>query len=500
MSVEGGKLEKENLAKGREWHPFDEFLEAKPSYRSSWPYLEGALFVCFAALINIIFFPESPGFKGLPFSILWIPIILIAGKYGTIPAIFTAMISGCYYFYSVSLGDFLLGRFDFAMDDKVAVFVFFLGALFIGQVIDRAKEEAQTLRDRYEEIFREYDLLKERFHSLERVNQELEKRIVGKFTTLSSLYEIARELESLEEENLFRGIMELLRKFLQADRACIYLRKDDGKVHVAEVLGYAENQKSKLLEKAHNHPMIRKAFTSDHVVTFREGFHDQVRLAEPIRTLLVAPIRIMTRRLTIGVISVDRLPFLSMNASNVRALAIIADWAARGMEKSQHFARLKAREINDKSTLIYTYAYFSARMKEELSRAIRHNLPLTLVLIKFFDFDKLPKPFRKTLITTASAVFRTLSRDVDVPCHYSDPSIYALILPLTDTDGGEILTQKIRKALENYAFKPFPDKSSLHFKVIHHSYRSMSDGKIISTESKEILKEFLLDAEKKLVR
>lgn len=426
-----------------------------------WPYLEALVFVLLAILANTWWFPANPGFRGLPFSLLWVPILLIAGRYGTAPAVFTGFLCGWYYFFEVSLENFLFGQFALSVDDKVMVFVFFFVSVFLGQMYDRLQNHLIRLSNEYQELDAQYQNMLLHYEKLERTNAELEKRLVSRHTTLNSLFKMARQLESLDEKVLCRGVMELVSKFLQATRAALVLKRGES-FEVAATVGYGKSEEHAfLVTKSRENDLCQAVWKGLEPLSFRNGFEEQAKGGLETSTLMAAPIHLLTQKKTIGILMVDELPFLAINAANLRILGIIADWTAQNLEKTKAFQDLKARELDDQLTGVFSYSYFTLRVVEELNRAQRHGYPVTLLLLRLGRYAEMNPQNQKDLLAIMGLVFQHSLRQVDLPCRFSDPATFALLLPMTDRSGAEILRGKLGRIIDEYAFKPFSSEEPL---------------------------------------
>jgi len=437
-----------------------------------WPYLEATLFVGLAILANQRYFPDHPGYRDLPFSLLWVPILLIAGRYGTAPAAFTGLLCSLSYFYLVSLEQFMLGSFEFTGNDKVMVFSFLFVSLFLGQLYDRVKNRLVKLGHEHEELKTQFENLHLHYESLQLANEELEKKVVGRQTTFNSLYEMARGLESLDEKRLYDGVMELVRRFLFAERACMYLYDDEKRLQVKSTIGYGVDDTGRLLRRGTENSLLQAALKAETPLAFR-GEHD-AQAAGPDGVLMVAPIRLLTTGKTVGMIGVDQMPFLAVNAGNLRILGIIADWTAQNLEKSRAFKDLKTRELDDQLTGVYSSGYFDIRIGEELNRSQRHQLPVTLMLIRIREFDRMSELNQQDLLSIIGVVFQNSMRDVDIPCRFRDPQTFAFILPLTDARGAKIFQDKLRFNIESYAFKPFDNDEELSLAMTSRTFDGQS--------------------------
>jgi hypothetical protein len=321
----------------------------KPA-KPGWPYLEGTLFVALTALVNAGLFPESPAFKGAPFSLLWVPILLIAGRYGTAPALFTSFLCSAYYFLRVSLENFFLGDVELSVEDKVMVFSFIFVGVFMGQMYDRIMNQLITLSHAHEDLKEQHENLQQHYKALENANVELEKRVVGRYTTLSSLYEMARGLESLDENHLYKGVLDLIHRFLHAEKMSFFYAANGTDWQLVEVFGFQAAEKDRIAAALPANPLFIHALKAEGVVSFRQGFEEQAQNADESRILLASPVVLLTNNRRVGLIFIHALPFFNLNTSSLRILSIICDWTARAFEKSQAFADLKTRELDDKLT------------------------------------------------------------------------------------------------------------------------------------------------------
>ncbi|MBF0408457.1 MAG: diguanylate cyclase [Candidatus Riflebacteria bacterium] len=461
------------------------------------PYIEGLVFVSIAVFINKFFFPDSPGFRGLPFSPLWIPILLIAGRYGTFPSLFTSFICAWYYFFSVSLENFIFGIFELTMEDKVVMFAFFFVSVFLGQMYDRLHDRIVILQSDVEDIGEQHRNLKQHFEKLERTNEELERRVVGKHTTLNSLYEMARQLDSLDENALYRGVIELTCKFLYASKAVLYIGNIN-EIKVGAAFGYLPEDYPFLIEKVKSNPLALAAWKSEEPLSFRNDFEEQATLEAKKRIYMAATINLISTGKVAGLLTVDELPFLAVNSPNLRILGIIADWTAQNIEKTRAFIDLQARELDDQLTGVFSYSFFQIRIAEELNRSQRHNVPMSLILMKIQNYSKMEQPVQLDLLSVIGLVFQNSIRQVDIPCRFSNSETLALILPLTESAGAKLLADKLKFNIESYSFKPFKSNEELTLKFSVAEFRPQTGKKRIYSLSKEMIDQFIQNAEEEL--
>jgi len=435
-----------------------------------WPYLESVLFIGILALIDNFVFQHSHGFNALPFNLLWVPIFMIAGRYGTAPGVFTGVICSIYYFYAVSIENFYFGEFSFHHSDKLVLFCFLFFSALLGQMYDRILNKYFGLLSDHEDLTEQFANLNIHYQGLEKANEELEKRIVRRQTTLNSLYDMAKNLESLEEDALYKGTIDLVKRFIHAEKCCFYLLNAKGELEPVGIEGYSKDDFGKLKLKAAQNPVIQKALKSDMPISFKNGFEKQIELPIEEKCLMASSIHLLSENKNVGVLTVEDAPFLSLNSGNLRILGIISDWVANAVHKTKFVTQLKKKDIDDSESGTYSYKFYHTRLCEEASRFMRHGAPFSLALLKLNDFGTLDSERKKNLLVVMKEVFRRSIRFHDLICKYKSEGVYGFIFPLANEIEGSFHLKRLMTNIKNYNLRPFEDgralKTSLAFQTV----------------------------------
>jgi diguanylate cyclase (GGDEF) domain len=118
--------------------------------------------------------------------------------------------------------------------------------------------------------------------------------------------------------------------------------------------------------------------------------------------------------------------------------------------------KIEEVKVKDYLTGLYLKKYFEEIFENEIARAKRHKLPLTLVFAdidnsKFLKESYGPKVFDK-IIESLSKLFISLSRKEDVISRYGD-SEFAFLLPNTTFGGGTAYSDKMQKTINKTLFE-----------------------------------------------
>ena len=116
-------------------------------------------------------------------------------------------------------------------------------------------------------------------------------------------------------------------------------------------------------------------------------------------------------------------------------------------------ANEKLRELATKDGLtgLFNHRHFQEALDREISRAVRYEKPLTLILLDIDHFKKINDqyghPVGDAVLKVVSAIMRKAVRDSDLVARYGGEE-FAAILPETDLQGGAILAERLRRAVE----------------------------------------------------
>jgi diguanylate cyclase (GGDEF)-like protein len=107
--------------------------------------------------------------------------------------------------------------------------------------------------------------------------------------------------------------------------------------------------------------------------------------------------------------------------------------------------------IIDELTETYNYRFFVQKLEEEKRRAIRYDLPLSLVMVDIDWFKKLNDSYGheagNVVLNSLSAIIKKCIRDVDIFARYGGEE-FAIILPQTPRSEAEQIGERIRSQIE----------------------------------------------------
>jgi diguanylate cyclase (GGDEF)-like protein len=118
---------------------------------------------------------------------------------------------------------------------------------------------------------------------------------------------------------------------------------------------------------------------------------------------------------------------------------------------------LAARSHIDGLTGIWNRSYFSQRMGEECSAALRYGRTVSLIMLDIDHFkvlnDAHGHPFGDLVLQTIGDLFNSFLRATDAPCRYGGEE-FAIILTETDLAGAAVSAERLRREIAETSFRP----------------------------------------------
>lgn len=127
------------------------------------------------------------------------------------------------------------------------------------------------------------------------------------------------------------------------------------------------------------------------------------------------------------------------------------------LEPLEALARdLELSAFRDPATGLYRPRAFRERLGEELGRSRRYRQPLSLITLDVDDLESLNQKSGydsgDRVLATIAAILRAGARDSDVAARIGGQE-FALLLPDTDKQGGEVKADRLRETIEAHDFE-----------------------------------------------
>ncbi len=403
-----------------------------------------ALFFLLLVSINILLYPDMPGYFGVHPHPYLIAILLMAGRYGRRAGYLAAFVAAAIllvYLYLETSPFFNWSKLS--SEEFIAPLLsFFLAALFVGEMRHAALRRENALQTRNAELKRENRRLKEQLEVVIQIKEELENRLLGQQDTINSLYQAAKALETLEENEFYQALTRMTARFTGATKVSFYLIDyPNDQIRCVARFGWEDTEENVPFTQKLGEGIFALVLKENRILTIKEISEnpDQLELWEksPEKAYVYTPISMGS--VIIGILTVDEVPFLKLNISTVRTLSLIAELAVPALKNIIHYQDLQNMVQIDPVTGLAKYTAFLEDAEIEFKKAARYHLDFALLHFQIDGLDTVEKQYGHPAVVETLKWFaqhlKPMLRSMDILANGEHPGEFYLALPITDSEG-----------------------------------------------------------------
>lgn len=357
-------------------------------------------------------------------------VALMAARYGYARGVATGLAASAIALLLAGVGPGGLFGIFAERAQLAAALVYPLIGVAVGLVGDIPRNALRLANEEVERLTANLAQATARYDVVLAAKEAVDRRVVGQVQTLASLYEAARELESLDPRQVPPAIARLLARFIEAEAVAVYVGEG-----AEPPLAAAVGEHPRRAERVELAAVI--AAEADGAAPEADGAW---LMAAALRTPEGAPR---------GAIVVERLPFRQHTAGTRQMLALVADWASRALAHSEAYAAAREAQRDHPVTGIRQGRYMEDRLIAERSAARRYSLALSLVMLRCPALTALSPddPAWGDLAKPIASELKRRVRTNDVAGHFRAEDCFLLILPCTPGEGARVLAARIEEAL-----------------------------------------------------
>lgn len=438
-------------------------------------YVEGVVLAVVMLGINFLVFRSDPGYYTWTFNPYLFVVLVIAGRYGLLPGLFTAFVClGCYLGTLIFL---LVGTpitLIITPPHYGLIVTFCLGAFIVGNLADRARERlAESLRQ-YDEVRLRHDRLSSQFTLLSDEKHLLDKQVLSEEETFPALVAMFDDLDHLDPIEIPPRIVKLAPRLVGGGRAALYKfdhenpaagpgsRSGPGPEPTSRT-GVASGPARLVAEDGGEWPrtvpfdnqVIARALAEPGAATIAQlrGLTDLGSLArDPIQLGCRLP---QTENAPILVLLMKELPFAAFAPSRLTALHSGMDVAGRALGRAVLFKLTQDRNVDDPVTKACTTVYFHKRLEEDYALALRHKMPLSIITVQVPGLEKrLKREQHARLRQVLAQAFQESLRNGDLLAHHQRPGSFMILCPFTPEKGAEVVARRLREKVAAMVRRP----------------------------------------------
>lgn len=277
---------------------------------------------------------------------------------------------------------------------------------------------------------------------------------------LSLVYEIGQGVNStIELEELYRVITDVLQQRLKLDKFAILLKDDSGEIlQVKTAYGFEENDHILDMVFRVGEGVTGEAVSNGEAIYIRDTTKEERFLhykGEQIIEGSFLSIPLIFKKNVLGVINFHRPKIDSFSSEELRLLQLVANQVALAIENAKLYTKARDLSVKDELTGLYNRRHFQTVLQIEWKRAVRFHRSLSLLMIDVDFFKKYNDTFGHLqgdkVLKEMSNVLKRNVREIDTVARFGGEE-FIVLLPDTDKKGAVAVGEKLRKIVETHRF------------------------------------------------
>jgi diguanylate cyclase (GGDEF)-like protein len=197
-----------------------------------------------------------------------------------------------------------------------------------------------------------------------------------------------------------------------------------------------------------NRAILQRDLLHDH-----RFIEDMRLLEEGIRSYVILPLN--SRGRGIGVLALGSTRSEAYDEATLAHVQPLADSVALAFENVRLFQKTRELSISDEVTPLYNFRFFHQILDRELKLVDRYKSVLSLIFVDLDRFKPINDQFGhlrgSRVLREVGFLLRAAVRETDYPARYGGDE-FVVILPQTDSEAANALTEKLRAMVEGHTF------------------------------------------------
>jgi hypothetical protein len=380
----------------------------------------------------------------------WIIVLLISAQYGSNEGLMAVLASTLVLLVG-NVPPQQIGQDYYGWLLHVAAnpLMWLIAAVVIGEISlrhlrarDRIAQELVEAQDRERTFADSYEKVRSR-------KERLELNAAAQVRTETAAYRAAKAMEKLDPDHVIQGVATMVESALGAEKFSLYLLEGDS-LQRALTHGWDERDDETLGDGYRSQSGLYQAVIGrKETLSVINETHERILAGQGV---LAGALLDTETGNVLGMLKVERLSFLDLNAQTVESFKALCEWIAIALSNARNYqTAMQESTVNPEHNLM-TRSFFSRYRDYITALAKRLKFNVFMLGITVTNHDTLDADAQIRLARLLSDTVDKTLRNVDFAFDYQqDTSHYALVLPATDARGAQVVREKLEKELQRVA-------------------------------------------------
>ena len=414
--------------------------------------VETIVFLAAVLVVNYLLHPDDRAYLAIDPHPFWAIIILISIRYSFRESILAAVIAAGTFSYFVlfpAAGAFHFSAISLYSDFKEPL-LFLIVAGVISGYTQHLTERTNVLRRLLGEKDVETTALRDANRASSEALRQLEARIAGESTSVLNLFEELARTKRLDSDGIKKDLIEVLERYVHAE-VVTYYEVDRGNLQQSFTSRKGQDPGGTNLSED---ILLAEALRSEQVAHLGQFLTESDLEGYRGLSLLAGALRDVDGE-ALGVVSVERLPFVDYNPYTFKMFETTIQWWGSILDERLRLEELREQSVFSEQLRLYNYNYFRGRIAQEFERARRFSLPLSLGLLRIDRYGEVQPDRRDDLKATIARLINGAITELDMAALYRCDDVLALSFPIAMAQDAQDRLEHIAREIEAFDFHPY---------------------------------------------
>ncbi|EFM10542.1 NAD-dependent epimerase/dehydratase [Paenibacillus curdlanolyticus YK9] len=332
------------------------------------PYGENLL-ACIALYLLINHGPSWLTDMNVDFKLVYI--FIIGVLYGSKQSVISAVLaSGLYFADNLQNGrEWVSLLYDPEVLFILALYLFF--GLVVGFVSDKHKRETVEIGQKLQVEQERYDFLNTVYKDTRYVKDELQRQLIGSKDSIGRIYNIVKELESHEPEDVVSSSIHVLENLLETKQISIYAVNQTDYLRLMIKSGNEELLLPKTIRMS-EHGWVKKVVESQTIFVNRTMSSEAPMMAAPV----------INNGVVVSIISIHDVNFARLNLNYQNVFKMTVEMISNSLARAFQFVGATSANRYVGETPVLQENWFRQVVESKLAAKKQHNAEFVLLTIQ----------------------------------------------------------------------------------------------------------------------
>lgn len=373
----------------------------------------------------------------------WIIILLVAVQYGTKEALASTVLATAFLFVGNLPPQEIQTTYEYLLELTYRPFLWLTASVIIGELRVRQIRERLYLRARLNKAEKETEAITTAYTRMKALKESLETRLAGEMRSAVAIYEAAKALKSLDQQQILRAVEEVIVATMSPQKFSLYMLDESG-FRVVSHYGWKEAEHF-VANFPSDTPLYRQIVGEKRVVCILNEDDEKLLSGQG---LLAGPLIDSSSGEIFGMLKIEEMNFTELGMRSVETFRILCEWIGMAYANAEKYRFAKEDSMVNYDQMLFSHNFYKRQSEFLISLAKRVGFDLSVITIKLSNAAELNEEQRNRAAKRLGDAVRIGLRKVDHIFNERRTEIdFAILLPGTSGEDAELVVEKIRSSL-----------------------------------------------------